>query len=279
MDHIFNSVCCSTSRITTNRYSTSFSSGILLFNRKIRQDIYNIYGYVRFADEIVDTYNGIDKAEILRDFRKETFIAINRGVSFNPIIHSFQLSVNKHQIDLGLIESFLRSMEMDLDLKHYDRNGFDDYVYGSAEVIGLMCLSIFVSDRNEFKKLKPFAISLGSAFQKINFLRDLESDFNDRGRCYFPNLDTSDFSIDDKKRIEAEIQLEMIKAREGILQLPKSSRFGVLLAFLYYEKLLKKIRFSTPSELWSRRIRIPNWQKLMIFFKMFLRCYLVNKKV
>lgn len=278
MDHIFNSVCCSTSRITTKRYSTSFSSGILLFNRKIRQDIYNIYGYVRFADEIVDTYSGKDKPEILSDFKKETFSAINRGVSFNPIIHSFQHAVNKHKIDLDLIKSFLRSMEMDLDLKHYDKDGFDDYVYGSAEVIGLMCLSIFVSDRNEFNRLKPFAISLGSAFQKINFLRDLENDFNDRGRSYFPNVEINGFSIDEKKLIEAEIQMELDRARQGIFQLPSNSRFGVLLAFLYYEKLFNKICSSTPSDLRKVRIRIPNWQKAIIFLKMIFRFYLLNRK-
>lgn len=271
MNNLFNKTCFYSSKKTTQLYSTSFSSGILFFHRSIRQDIYNIYGFVRFADEIVDTYMGVDSAEILNEFKQETFKAIERGVSFNPIIHSFQLTVTKHEIDLELIHSFLKSMEMDLSKKEFNKEQFDQYVYGSAEVIGLMCLSVFTKDKSEYLNLKNCAVALGSAFQKINFIRDMGSDFYDRGRIYFPKVEFSNFSNREKKEIEHQISQELELARQGILKLPRNSRKGVFLAFSYYMSLFSKIISTESSELQSKRIRISNWQKFLIMIRVTLQ--------
>lgn len=276
MNELYNKVCFNASKKTTTSYSTSFSSGILLFNRKIRQDIYNVYGFVRFADEIVDTYDGPEKAALLEEFRAETFHALERGVSFNPIIHAFQLTVKKHDIDLHLITAFLDSMEMDLSKRDYDRNQFDAYIYGSAEVIGLMCLAVFTHDKTEFEELKPYALALGSAFQKINFMRDMKSDYQDRGRIYFPQVEFSNFSSDEKAQIENEILKELDLARIGISKLPSRARFGVFLAYSYYNTLFNKIRNATPLELKAERIRVPNWHKAFIMMKVVCRVDQIN---
>jgi phytoene/squalene synthetase len=219
MDILFNSVSQKASKITTKNYSTSFSLGILLFHKSIRQPIYNIYGFVRFADEIVDTYRGNEKELILKEFREETFKAIQRKISFNPIIHSFQLTVNHYQIEPDLISAFLDSMAMDIHQNQYNNEEYKKYIYGSAKVVGLMCLHVFVSNQQDFKRLKPYALSLGAAFQKINFLRDLQSDYLERGRVYFPAVDFSKFNPKDKIQIESEIASDFSHAFEGIKQL------------------------------------------------------------
>lgn len=271
MNQLFNSVCFNASKNTTSSYSTSFSTGILLFNRKIRQDIYNIYGFVRFADEIVDTYRGHSKDQILQEFKRDTFIALERGISFNPIIHSFQLTVNKFQIDKELIEAFLDSMAMDLDKKKYDQSQYESYIFGSAEVIGLMCLSVFTQDKRKYQELKPYALALGSVFQKINFLRDMKSDYQDRGRVYFPQIQFQEFSQMEKMMIESDIAKELEIAKVGILKLPLSARFGVLLAYSYYHTLFKKICSASPLELKSIRIRVPNLHKGLIMLRVFIQ--------
>ena len=271
MNCLFNNVCFDASKNTTKSYSTSFSAGILLFHKKIRQDIYNIYGFVRFADEIVDTYNGEFKDQILQEFKRETFTAIERGISFNPIIQSFQLTVNKFHIDRGLIEAFLDSMAMDLDKKSYSQAQFESYIFGSAEVIGLMCLSVFTQEKRKYEELKPYAIALGSVFQKINFLRDIESDYQELGRVYFPHIHFKEFSQLEKRQIESEIYKELVVAKMGISKLPPTARFGVLLAYSYYNTLFKKICSASPLELKSLRIRVPNLYKVIIMLRVLIQ--------
>lgn len=271
MNCLFNNVCFDASKNTTKSYSTSFSAGILLFHKKIRQDIYNIYGFVRFADEIVDTYNGEFKDQILQEFKRETFTAIERGISFNPIIQSFQLTVNKFHIDRGLIEAFLDSMAMDLDKKSYSQAQFESYIFGSAEVIGLMCLSVFTQEKRKYEELKPYAIALGSVFQKINFLRDIKSDYQELGRVYFPHIHFKEFSQLEKRQIESEIYKELVVAKMGISKLPPTARFGVLLAYSYYNTLFKKICSASPLELKSLRIRVPNLYKVIIMLRVLIQ--------
>lgn len=267
----FDAYCYEASRKVTKAYSTSFYAGIRCLDRKIRKDVHAIYGLVRFADEIVDTFHGYDKEILLREFRQATFDAIERKISLNPILHSFQETVNEYRIDHALIEQFFDSMQMDLQPVHYTKESYDLYILGSAEVVGLMCLKIFVyGDEAEYQRLKPAAMKLGSAFQKINFLRDLRSDFNDLGRTYFPDIDTQNITPEEKKQIEAEIDAEFKEAYAGIIQLPKSSRFGVYVSYVYYTKLLRKIKRKSANDLLSGRIRVPNNVKAMLFAKSYI---------
>ena len=239
--------------------------GIRLFHKKFRPPIYGIYGFVRFADEIVDTFYGVDKEGLLKDFRKQTFEAINAGVSLNPVLHSFQKVVNKHNIDRNHIHAFLDSMEMDLYDIEYDQETLKKYIYGSAEVIGLMCLKVFCKgDEKEYDNLKEYAISLGSAFQKINFLRDIKSDFEDRGRVYFPNVDLSNFTQADKNRIEENIQKDFDHALIGIQKLPKGAKLGVYTAYRYYISLFYKIKEVKAQSILNKRIRINNGKKMYL---------------
>jgi len=234
--------------------------------------VHAIYGFVRFADEIVDSFHGFDKAELLEEFKNDTYKAIDRKVSLNPILNSFQTTIHKYNIDLKLIEQFLFSMAMDLEDIEYDKQKYEQYILGSAEVVGLMCLKIFVyGDEGEYEKLKPYAMKLGSSFQKINFLRDLNADFNELGRIYFPNLESGELTLENKIQIEEEIQQEFEDALIGIKMLPKSSRFGVYVSYKYYVKLLKKIQRKTANELLQERIRIANKTKVFVFAKSFLR--------
>lgn len=256
----------------TKRYSTSFSMGIRLFAKPMREPIYSIYGFVRLADEIVDTFHTSDKSKLLKQLRAQVYQAIEEKISLNPILEAFQHVVNDYNIPMEYIDAFLDSMEMDLTYTDYDRVMYEKYIYGSAEVIGLMCLKIFVTDSKEFDRLVPYARALGSAFQKINFLRDIQSDFEDRGRVYFPNLDYQDFNVDAKLKIEEDIQKDFDKGLEGIMQLPKSCRQGVLLSYRYYTLLFKKIQVSRPSTILSERLRIPNRVKVQVL----LRTLLVN---
>jgi phytoene synthase len=245
----FDSISIRCSRLVTKAYSTSFSLGILCLDKKLRDPIYSIYGFVRLADEIVDTFHEYDKPALLATFKHETNEAIEKKISLNPILNSFQHTVNQFGIERPLIELFLNSMEMDLTIKKYDREKFKTYVLGSAEVVGLMCLKVFTgNDHLLYKKLSPFAMSLGSAFQKINFLRDLNADFAGLGRTYFPDLELTALDEQNKRLIEENIGQDFSNGFEGIKLLPRSSRFGVYVAYVYYLALFKKIR-NTPSEL------------------------------
>lgn len=272
MKELFDDYCFDASKHVTKRYSTSFYAGVKMLDKAIRADIHNIYGFVRFADEIVDTFHDFDKEDLLERFKTDTFKSIEEGISLNPILHSFQYTVNKYKIDHQLIHQFLHSMEMDLNPVEYDQEKYEEYILGSAEVVGLMCLKVFVyGDEERYQELKPYAMKLGSAFQKINFLRDLNADLNELGRIYFPGVDTGNLSLEDKLLIENEIQKEFDEALIGIKMLPKSSRFGVYVSYKYYRKLLRKIKRKTAQDLMERRIRVPDNEKLMVFAKSYVR--------
>ncbi len=272
MKAIFDNLSHDMSKMTTRRYSTSFSLGIRFLNKELHNPIYSIYGFVRFADEIVDSFDGFDKEILLAEFKKDTYDAIEKGISLNPILNSFQWAVNKYRVPLDLIETFMNSMEMDLDKKVYDKDTYEKYILGSAEVVGLMCLKIFVSgDESEYKKLKMNAMKLGSAFQKINFLRDLNDDFNDLGRTYFPGINMNDFNNIVKKEIEADIEKDFRLGYEGILMLPKRARFGVYMAYKYYFKLFKKIKRTKAERILEERVRIPNRKKARILVTSYVR--------
>ena len=271
----FHEVSQACSKLTTERYSTSFSSAIRLLNAEIQTPIYNIYGFVRFADEIVDTFHDQDKSVLLARFKSETYDAIERGISLNPILHSFQITVNRYNIDHGLIEAFFKSMEFDLEKRSYDQSGYEEYIYGSAEVVGLMCLYVFLDgDHSEYERLKPHARSLGAAFQKVNFLRDVRADYQDLDRVYFPGVDFRQFTPDMKKSIEDDIARDFRHAYEGIVQLPLKARFGVYLAYKYYLSLFKKIRRVQPQRILDERIRIPNYAKAWVATKAVIRTQL-----
>lgn len=272
MKNLFDTYCYNASKQVTKAYSTSFYSGVNSLDKKIRNDVHAIYGLVRFADEIVDSFHDFDKSTLLDEFKTATFHAIERRISINPILNSFQLTVNKYNIDLDLVRQFFNSMEMDLTPIAYSKAKYDEYILGSAEVVGLMCLKIFVyGDENEYAKLKPYAMRLGAAFQKINFLRDLKDDSQILGRIYFPNLDTSKMSVEDKLLIEKEIQLDFEEAFKGIKLLPKSSRFGVYMSYIYYTSLLKHIEKKTLQELLNERLRVPNGLKNILYAKSLIR--------
>lgn len=275
MMELFHEVCHECSQRTTERYSTSFSSAIRLLHKDLRTPICNIYGFVRFADEIVDTFHQHDKAVLLQEFRDETWKAIERGISTNPILHSFQQTVNEYHISHDLIEAFFRSMAFDLDRKCYDRQGYEEYIYGSAEVVGLMCLFVFCEGYSDmYAKLKPHARALGSAFQKVNFLRDMKADNQVLGRTYFPDIDFSNFTPQMKRQVEEDIAADFDKAYTGITMLPMKARFGVYVAYKYYLSLFRKIKKSQPQVLLQDRIRIPNYSKALIVMRAGLRSQL-----
>ena len=260
------------SRTTTRFYSTSFSLGIWCLNREFRDPVYAIYGFVRFADEIVDTFHGHDKARLLKRFTEDTWHAIDEKISLNPILHSFQQTVNTFQIDRALIQQFLTSMEMDLERKQYDQSGYEKYVLGSAEVVGLMCLKIFCKgDEAVYLRLKPDAMKLGSAFQKINFLRDLHADYATLGRCYFPGLDIDRFDEVSKKQIEDNIAADFQQGLRGIKQLPRGARLGVYVAYLYYIVLFRKIKKLPSAAVLQSRVRVRNRYKLVILGYSFVK--------
>jgi phytoene/squalene synthetase len=272
---LFHDVSHECSRITTKRYSTSFSSAIKLLHADIQGPIYDIYGLVRFADEIVDTFHDHDKALLLSNFKKETYDAIERGISLNPILHSFQITVNRYNIDLALVEAFFKSMEFDLEKACYDANGYAEYIYGSAEVVGLMCLYVFCDGNQEqYEKLRPSAQSLGSAFQKVNFLRDVSADYQQLNRVYFPGVDFNAFTPEMKDSIEQDIEKDFRDAYEGIIKLPLKARFGVYLAYKYYLSLFKKIKAVQPQRILEERIRIPNYHKAWVAAKAMVRTQL-----
>lgn len=272
MKKLFDQHSHDSAKQVTKTYSTSFYAGVRLLHSSIRQDIHNIYGFVRFADEIVDTFHEFDKKELLEEFKSDTYKAIDRGISLNPILNAFQETVNKYAIQRELIDQFLYSMEMDLEPLEYSEEKYKEYILGSAEVVGLMCLKIFVSGNVEqYEALKPYAMKLGSAFQKINFLRDLKADFYELGRIYFPGVDCDKLSLEDKLSIENEIEFEFNEALEGIRKLPKRARLGVYMSYKYYRSLLKKIKAKTLQDLMNERIRVSNNEKMVVFAKSYLR--------
>ena len=267
MKELFDAVSYKSSELTTKLYSTSFSFGIKALDKKHHKAIYAIYGFVRFADEIVDTFHDFDKEHLLSKFKKDTHEAIQGKISLNPILNSFQDVVNQYQIDLELVDTFLDSMEMDLKPTAYDASKYDTYILGSAQVVGLMCLKVFVSGNQEvYEELKPFAMRLGSAFQKINFLRDIQADYKTLGRTYFPDVDMDSFSKEDKDIIERDIQKDFEHALIGIKKLPKESKVGVYLTYVYYYSLFKKIRSMSHSKILTARIRIHNAHKIFLLF-------------
>ena len=272
MKKLFDEVSYKASKITTKTYSTSFSFGILALHKSLRKSIYNIYGFVRFADEIVDSFHDYDKIILFNKFKDDAFFAIDNKISLNPILNSFQETVNTYSIDLSLINNFLDSMEMDLSERSYNKENYNNYIHGSAEVVGLMCLKVFVNGNEQlYNKLKPTAMSLGSAFQKINFLRDANIDYSLLGRSYFPGVQLDSFSQSDKIKIEKDIEKDFKDALVGIKMLPSNTRGGVYLSYLYYYHLFKKIKHLSPSRILEDRIRIPNLEKLALMFKASLK--------
>jgi 15-cis-phytoene synthase len=265
MKEKFDRLSAECSRITTQRYSTSFSLGIRFLDKKLHNPIFAIYGFVRLADEIVDSFHDYNKAALLEQFKKDCFEAIENGISLNPILNSFQRVVRDYNIDHELIHAFLRSMEMDLEKHSYNEEKYQQYILGSAEVVGLMCLFVFIEGNLKlYYELMPAAMKLGSAFQKVNFLRDVGADFLELNRTYFPEVDLANFTDEDKKKIEEDIELELNEALAGIRQLPDSSRRGVYLAYQYYRQLFDKIKLSSACAIFSKRFRLSNARKMVL---------------
>ena len=264
MISLFNEISQEFSKQVTNKYSTSFSLATKTLDSSIRNHIYNIYGFVRFADEIVDTFHDFPKKKLLENFEKNLLMALDNKISLNPILNSFQITVHKFNIDYSLIEAFLKSMRWDLNKKEYkSQKEYKEYIYGSADAVGLMCLKVFVNgDQLKYDELIPNAMALGSAFQKVNFLRDLKNDFENLNRSYFPNIDFTNFSEESKKRIINEIKNDFNLALKGIKKLPNTSRLGVYTAYKYYLKLLYKLEKTPSLKIKTTRIRIPNYQKI-----------------
>ncbi|SDL69208.1 Phytoene/squalene synthetase [Salinimicrobium catena] len=273
MKSIYDKLSIEVSRNTTRSYSTSFSLGIYFLHDRLRDPIYSIYGFVRVADEIVDSFEGYDQAFLLEKFKKDTYEAIEQGISTNPVLNSFQQVVRDYNIDLELVETFLESMKMDLEKVDYTDEKYQKYILGSAEVVGLMCLHVFTEgDLEEFQKLKPYAMKLGAAFQKVNFLRDLKDDYQVLGRTYFPGVDVSNFSAAAKKQIEKDIEEDFRIALKGIKMLPASSKGGVYLAYVYYQSLFKKIKKLPAQRILSGRIRINNGRKFGLMINSLVEC-------
>ncbi|WP_187263807.1 phytoene/squalene synthase family protein [Pontibacter beigongshangensis] len=269
---LFNQTCLKCSKVITEAYSTSFTLGIKTLHRKFHFPIYAIYGFVRLADEIVDTFHDYEKRELLQDFKRQTCEALERRISLNPVLQAFQEVVQQYGIDKCYIDAFLKSMEMDLDDQIYDRALYEEYIYGSAEVVGLMCLKVFCEgDQEMFERLKKPACSLGAAFQKVNFLRDFKSDYDERGRVYFPKVDIKSFNNLSKAEIEADIVKDFEDAYKGILALPRGARMGVYLAYVYYLKLFKRIQHLPATHILQERVRIPDNTKLALLLGSYVR--------
>ncbi|RZS93210.1 phytoene/squalene synthase family protein [Aquimarina brevivitae] len=272
MKAIFDLVSHQCSKIVTQSYSTSFSMATKMLSDTIRQDIYNIYGFVRFADEIVDTFHDYNKETLFNEFEKEMYDAIERKISLNPILNSFQETVHKYNIHPELYEAFMSSMKMDLYKKVYTTTEeYKEYIYGSADVVGLMCLKVFVNgDEEKYQELKPSAMRLGSAFQKVNFLRDLKADFEDLNRTYFPGTDLKRLDEASKMKIIKEIEDDFNEGLNGIMHLPVEAKFGVYTAYIYYRKLLNKLKRTPSLEIKNTRIRVPNYQKVGLLAKSYV---------
>ena len=273
MKKLFDQISEECSKNVTNSYSTSFSLATMMLSNSIRQDIYNIYGFVRFADEIVDTFHNYNKKELFRRFVDDLNHSLSEKISLNPILNSFQKTVHKYGIHKELINAFLKSMKLDLNKKNYKTSKeYKDYIYGSADVVGLMCLKVFVSgNESEYKKLKPYAMALGSAFQKVNFLRDLNDDYQKLDRVFFPGIDYSSFDENAKNKIMTDIESDFSKALKGIYMLPNNSKFGVYAAYKYYKRLLIKLKKSSYLKIKEQRIRVPNYQKVDVLARSYVR--------
>ncbi|TAF34961.1 MAG: phytoene/squalene synthase family protein [Cytophagales bacterium] len=269
---LYNRVSLECSKLITQRYSTSFTLGIQTLDQSLHLPIYGIYGYVRCADEIVDTFHGYDKEKLLKDFRQQTYEALQMKISTNPVLQAFQLVVNEYKIDLELIDAFLDSMEMDLHKQNYKTESYETYIYGSAEVVGLMCLKVFCKGNDaEYQRLKEPARKLGAAFQKVNFLRDMGSDFEERGRVYFPDVYYENFDSQAKVLIEKDIEKDFRDAYKGIVELPREARLGVYLAYKYYIKLFEKIRRTPSNQLLGSRVRVPNTRKMILLVSSYFK--------
>lgn len=273
MKEIFDTISYKCSKDVTNAYSTSFSLATKMLAPTIRQDIYNIYGFVRFADEIVDTFHDYDKEILFNRFEESLQYAINDKISLNPILNSFQHTLHKYGIEMNQVDSFMKSMRLDLSKSEYTtQQEYEQYIYGSADVVGLMCLKVFVKGNNEkFEQLKSAAMSLGSAFQKVNFLRDLKEDYEDLSRTYFPNTNLEALDESLKEKIIAEIEEDFRKGYQGILQLPAEAKFGVFIAYRYYKKLLNKLHKTPAIEIRNTRIRVPNYQKFGLLTRSYVK--------
>lgn len=273
MKALFDNVSNECSKLVTKSYSTSFSSAVKMLAPSIRQDIYNIYGFVRFADEIVDTFHDYNKEELFNKFENDLSLALKEKISLNPILNAFQYTVHKHEIPFELIQSFMHSMRLDLHKNEYKtKEEYNEYIYGSADVVGLMCLKVFVKGNQDlYDKLKKSAMSLGSAFQKVNFLRDLKADFEGLDRTYFPNTDLQNLNENSKKEIIKEIEADFEKGFEGIKNLPLEAKFGVYTAYIYYKKLLVKLKNTPSTEIKNTRIRVPNYQKVSLLANCYVK--------
>jgi len=276
MKSIFDIVSNDCSRLVTKTYSTSFSSAVKMLGSNIRQDIYNVYGFVRFADEIVDSFHDYDKATLFHKFELDLKDALEQKISLNPILNAFQHTVHKHKIPQELIDAFMKSMKLDLTKKEYqNQQEYNEYIYGSADVVGLMCLKVFVKGNQEmYEKLKHSAMRLGSAFQKVNFLRDLKADFEDLDRTYFPNTDLKQLNETSKQQIIQEIEADFKAGFEGIVGLPIEAKFGVYTAYVYYKKLLSKLKKTPSAEIKNTRIRVPDYQKVSLLANCYLKYHL-----
>lgn len=272
MKSLFDDVSYNCSKIVTRSYSTSFALATKMLAPSIRSDIYNIYGFVRFADEIVDTFHDYDKQQLFDDFENDMEEAIKNKISLNPILNSFQYTYHKYDIPHHLVEAFMKSMRMDLSKKNYETfDEYREYIYGSADVVGLMCLCVFVNgDKAGYEELKESAMALGSAFQKVNFLRDLKADYEDLNRTYFPNTNLLELDEVSKKRIVNEIKADFALGYSGIIKLPEQAKFGVYTAYRYYKKLLHKLQATPPLEIKNSRIRVPNYQKFGLLAQSYL---------
>ena len=272
MKEIYDTLSVSISKSATRAYSTSFSLGIYCLNQRFHAPIYGIYGFVRFADEIVDTFHNFNKLELLDEFERDTYLAIDRKISLNPILNSFQSVYHKYNLGPDLVASFLKSMRFDLTKNNYEHDAYNEYIYGSAEVVGLMCLKVFTEgDESRYRILKPYAQKLGAAFQKVNFLRDIKNDHEYLGRVYFPGVDLARMTNDDKAQIEADIEADFRESLEGIRMLPKGSRFGVYVAFMYYHNLFSKIKSVPSTQIMIERIRITNYRKVWLLLCSYIR--------
>lgn len=271
MKALFDTISFECSRNVTRTYSTSFSTAVQLLAPSIRQDIYNIYGFVRFADEIVDSFHDYDKEALFVLFENDLKMALKNKISLNPVLNAFQHTVFKYDIPDELISAFMKSMKLDLTKTVYEsKDEFDNYIYGSADVVGLMCLKVFVNGNNDqYGTLKDSAMRLGSAFQKVNFLRDLKSDFEELNRSYFPNTDLNQLNEDSKSEIIAEIETDFNAGYEGIRQLPIEAKLGVYTAYVYYKKLLSKLQQTPSTQIRNTRVRVPDYEK----YGLFAKCY------
>ena len=273
MKKLFDQISEDCSRLVTKTYSTSFSMATKMLHPSIRNHIYNIYGFVRFADEIVDSFHNYPKQLLLDRFEEDLYLSLDQKISLNPILNSFQETVNAYEIDIELIRAFMRSMRWDIDKKNYDtQEEYQSYIYGSADVVGLMCLKVFVKgNEKQYNELKPAAMALGSAFQKVNFLRDLKDDFQELNRTYFPSVNFNHFDEASKSSIIEEIESDFEHALSGIFKLPVEAQFGVYTAYKYYSKLLKKLKKTPSINIQNTRIRVPNYQKMSVFAGSYLK--------